>query len=101
MSGDADQRASLGKGKPSILQSLLDFLSGASPSVSIGHVAFTLLVVGGIVGMAVHKVTGDGYLAAIAGASGLLAVGHVIRHHLGETPLSRQGTSGSGDGNIT
>jgi hypothetical protein len=80
-----------------VIDGLKDFLSGAS-SLSIGHVAFAFLVVGGIVGMFVHKVTGDGYLAAIAGASGLLAVGHVIRHHFGETSRSGQEKFGNGEG---
>jgi hypothetical protein len=46
----------------------------------IGHVAFVLLAVGGLAWTHWGALSPGDYVGAIAAASGLLAVGHGIRH---------------------
>lgn len=47
----------------------------------IGHVAFVLLAVGGLGWTQLGELSAGDYVGAVAAASGLLAVGHGIRHH--------------------
>jgi hypothetical protein len=46
----------------------------------IGHVAFVLLAVGGLFWALFGELSAEGYIGGVAAASGLLAVGHGIRH---------------------
>jgi hypothetical protein len=46
----------------------------------IGHVAFVLLAVGGLIWALFGELPPGSYIGGVAAASGLLAVGHGIRH---------------------
>ena len=47
----------------------------------IGHVAFVALALGGLAWTHWGSLQAGEYVGAVAAASGLLAVGHGIRHH--------------------
>jgi hypothetical protein len=47
----------------------------------IGHLAFVLLALGGLAWTHWGELSAGDYVGAVAAGSGLLAVGHGIRHH--------------------
>jgi hypothetical protein len=57
----------------------LALLSG-SEDLSIGHIAFVSLALGGLAWTTLGDLPAGDYVGAIAAGSGLLAVGHGIRH---------------------
>jgi hypothetical protein len=53
----------------------------AAADLPIGHVAFVVLGLGGLAWTLVGNLPPGDYIGAVGAASGLLAVGHGIRHH--------------------